>query len=109
MVIGESLSPFRPMRGVPDRTVVELHERPQSRAGALGDLAVLLGRPAKAPAELRAAHLQRELAREHQTLIGAELPGEALDAPEPLAQHDERLGLGAPIDDRDLTWSDCGE
>jgi hypothetical protein len=46
------------------------------RAGALGHLAELLGRPPEARAELLAVHAQRDLAGQHESLVGGQLVGE---------------------------------
>ena len=55
-------------------------EHPQPRAGALGDLAELLRRPPEARAELLALHVQRDLAGQHQPLVGGQLVGELAQA-----------------------------
>ena len=52
----------------------------QARAGALGDLAELLRRPAEARTELLAVHVQRDLAGQHEPLVGGELVGELAQA-----------------------------
>jgi hypothetical protein len=62
--------------------VVLDRQRPQPRPPALGDLAELLRRPAKARAELGAAHVQRDLTGQHQTLIARQLVGELVYAPD---------------------------
>ena len=76
---------------------LRLHQPPQPRAGALGDLAVLLVRPAEALAELGAAHAERYLTGEHQPLVGCEEGREPRDLAQLVAVGDERVDLGAGV------------
>src|SRR5580704_8499173 len=72
---------------------------PEPSARPLRHLAVLLGRPPIAPAELGAPHLHPDLACEDQLLVRGQLASERLDATQFLAQDDERLELGADVDE----------
>jgi hypothetical protein len=65
--------------------VVVLHQVAQARPGALGDLAELLDRPAKALAELVAVHTEGYLARQDEALVGGQLVGELAQASQVMA------------------------
>ena len=71
----------------------------QARAGALGDLAELLRRPAEARAELLAVHVERHLAGEHQPLVGGQLVGELAQAAHLVTIGEARGHIGRRISD----------
>ena len=87
----------------------------QARAGALGDLAELLRRPPEARAELLAVHVQRDLAGEHEPLVGGQLVGELAQAAHVVTTGQARGHVGRWIgnggeDGSDLppSWSTAG-
>lgn len=100
VISGPCLYFRRPLRGR-DIGLVERHQRSQPGTRALGHLAVLLARPAEAPAEIRATAV-RELMGQDQPLIGAQRSGVQLHATQIVAQHDLSLDPRAAIDDRYL-------
>jgi hypothetical protein len=62
------------------RGLVVGDQHAQPRPGALGDLAEVLRRPPEARTELLAVHIQRDLAGEHEPLVGGQLVGELAQA-----------------------------
>ena len=74
-------------------------EDPQSRAGALGDLAELLRRPPEARAELLAVHVERDLAGEHEPLVGGQLVGELAQAAHVVAVREAGGDIGRRVGD----------
>ena len=74
-------------------------EHPQSCAGALGDLAELLRRPAEARAELLAVHVERDLAGEHEPLVGGQLVGELAQAADVVTASDAAGDVGCGVGD----------
>jgi hypothetical protein len=89
-------------------TLIRFHQSPESRAGALGDLAVLLGRPAVPAAELRATPLG-QLPREHRSLIRCQPLGERCQAAEILSQHHELLEVGCHVCDVGLLFDSAAD
>jgi len=101
MVISGPCLPFRqPLRGR-DIGLVERHQRSQPGTRALGHLAVLLARPAEAPAKIGATAIQ-QLMGQDQPLVGAQRSDVQLYTTQIVAQHDLALDLRAAVDDRYL-------
>ena len=85
--------------GRPGRTLPFLAGRQQAQTGSrtLQDLAVLLLRPAVAPAELGRWHVHRQLTRERQALICGQLARQAAHAAQIVAQHHRLLHRRATV------------
>jgi hypothetical protein len=74
-----------------------LEQHAQARAGALGNLAVLLEGPPEARAELRAIHSKRDLGDQNETLVEGEAGRDESHPAQLQAVDDERQDLGAGI------------
>ncbi len=86
--------------------LVKLHQLPQTSASALGDLAVLLRRPARDAAKLGTRHVARQLRSQDHALIGAELADKPAYAPKLLARDRLALHIRAAVHDLEtnLLW-----
>jgi hypothetical protein len=76
-----------------------LGKRAQPRPAPLRHLPILLGRPAEVPAELAAVPGERNLAGDHETLVGAELPREYRQQRELHARECDALHVGTRVSD----------
>ncbi len=94
------------MRAIGKRRLLQRAASSVRRARrTLGHLAVLLGRPAVRAAELVAAHVTRELARQHQPLIGESSTRDLPMSSQLVAQQRESLDVGASVGDLSLRRS----
>lgn len=105
MVIGWSLfitSDYARINGTTARKNLRAASAPgqpaQARPCPLSDLAVLLVGPAIPPAELRTAHLQVELRRKHEPLIGSEHAHELTDPLQFDPQRNELVNFNTAIE-----------
>ncbi len=77
-------------------------QRPQPSTRSLGNLAVLLERPPIESAEVGSRHLQCNLCRQHEALIGGQRAARSADRPQFLSQQHELLELGPGVGDIDV-------
>ena len=71
----------------------------QSCAGTLRHLAELLRRPPEARAELLAVHVERDLAGQHESLVGGQLFGELAQAAHLVALREAGGHIGHRVGD----------